>query len=109
MAAPGSIDGGDCVLLLPLAQALWRAKAWTGATPVYRALLVAILDGAYSPPYCHGARYWASLEALAQRFTGLMPLEPPEAFEARIPMQTSASRASGRTWDRAGADAADPT
>jgi hypothetical protein len=87
VAAPGSIRGGDYGTLVPLAQALESEGLWTGATAVYRALLVAILDRAYSPAYVHGARYWAKLEALAQRCAGLMPLESPEAFEGRIRLQ----------------------
>ena len=87
VAASGSIRGSDYGTLVPLARALESEGLWTGATAVYRALLVAILDRAYAPAYSHGARYWARLEALAQRCTGLMPLESPEAFEARIRMQ----------------------
>ena len=87
VAAPGSIRGGDYGTLVPLAAALETKGLWTGATAVYRALLVAILDRAYSPAYADGAGYWAKLEALAQRCTGLMPLEPPETFEARIRIQ----------------------
>ena len=87
VAAPGSINGSDYGTLVPLAAALESKGLWTGATAVYRALLVAILDRGYSPAYAHGARYWAKLEALAQRCNGLMPLERPEAFEARIRMQ----------------------
>lgn len=86
-AAPGNIRGGDYGTLVPLARALKGERLWTGATAVYRALLVAIVDRAYSPAHAHGARYWARLEALAQQCTGLMPLESPEAFEARIRMQ----------------------
>ena len=58
-----------------------------GATAIYRALLVAILDKVYSPAYRHGARYWSRLQAMAEKCAGLTPLEPPEAFEARIRTQ----------------------
>ena len=87
LAKPGSIDGGHYGTLVPLATALEDKALWTGATAVYRALLVAILDKAYSPAYRHGARYWLRLQALAQKCSGLMPLESPEAFEARIRLQ----------------------
>ena len=87
VAAPGSINGSNYGTLVPLAATLESKGLWTGATAVYRALLVAILDRAYSPAYAHGARYWAKLEALTQQCTGLMPLERPESFEARIRMQ----------------------
>lgn len=84
---PGRIDGGDYGTLVPLAAALDEKGLWTGATAIYRALLVAILDKAYSPAYRHGARYWSRLQALAEKCAGLMPLESPEAFEARIRTQ----------------------
>ena len=83
-AAPGAINGGNYGQLVPLAETLEHKGLWTGATAVYRALLVAILDRAYSPAYRHGAKYWARLQALALKCTGLMPLEPPDEFEARM-------------------------
>lgn len=87
LANPGRIDGGDYGTLVPLAAALEDKGLWAGATAVYRALLVAILDKAYSPAYRHGARYWSRLRAMADKSTGPMPLESPEAFEARIRAQ----------------------
>ena len=89
-AAPGAINGSDYGTLVPLAAALEKSGLSSAATAVYRALLVAILDRAYAPAYRHGARYWAQLQALAQNSTGPMPLgplEPHEAFEARIRLQ----------------------
>lgn len=86
-AAPGAIKGGDYGTLVPLAETLEHKGLWTGATAVYRALLVAILDRAYSPAYRHGARYWARLQALALKCSGLMPLEPANEFEGRIRAQ----------------------
>ena len=110
MAAPGSIRGGDYGTLVPLAAALESKGLWTGATALYRALLVDILDRAYSPAYAHGARYWAKLEALAQECTGLMPLEAPEAFEARMRMQHKRKTSFWAHVGRArGADADDST
>jgi hypothetical protein len=84
---PGAIQGRDYGTLVPLAEALERKRLWTGATAVYRALLVAILDRAYAPAYHHAARYWARLAALAPNFTGPRHLESPELFEAGIRAQ----------------------
>ena len=84
---PGAIQGRDYGTLVPLAAALERKGLWTGATVVYRALLVAILDRAYAPAYHHAARYWARLAAMAPNFTGPRHLESPEEFEAGIRTQ----------------------
>jgi len=73
--------------LVPLAAALENAGLWAGATAVYRALLVAIPDKAYTPTYRHGAKYWGRLQALAQNGSGPIPLEPSEQFEATIRVQ----------------------
>ena len=83
----GAIEGRDYGSLVPLAEALERKGLWTGATVVYRALLVAILDRAYAPAYHHATRYWARLAALAPNFTGPKHLESPEIFEAGIRTQ----------------------
>lgn len=87
VAAPQRIRGGDYAALVPLAAQLEARECWTGATVVYRALLEAILERAYTPAYRHGARYWSRLQALAQKCAGLLPLETPEVFEARIRQQ----------------------
>ncbi len=79
---PGAIQGRDYGTLVPLAQALERKGLWTGATVVYRALLVAILDRAYAPAYHHAARYWARLAALAPNCTVLSHLESPDLLSA---------------------------
>ena len=84
---PAAIQGRDYGTLVPLAEALERKGLWTGATVVYRALLVAILDRAYAPAYRHAARYWARLAALAPNYTGPRHLESPGEFEARIRAQ----------------------
>ncbi len=84
---PAAIQGRDYGTLVPLAEALERKGLWTGATLVYRALLVAILDRAYAPAYHHAAKYWARLAALAPICTGPRHLESPEVFEARIRAQ----------------------
>ena len=84
---PAAIRGNDYGTLLPLVEALERKGLWTGATAVYRALLVAILDRAYAPAYRHAARYWARLAALTPHYSGPRLLESPEEFEARIRAQ----------------------
>ena len=86
-SAPGAIEGGNYRTLVSLAEALEHKGLWTGATVVYRALLVAISGRAYAPAYRHGAEYWARLQALALKCTWLMPLEPPDEFEARMRVQ----------------------
>ena len=87
IAALDRIPGSDYGTLVPLAGQLEAQGRWIAATAVYRALLVAILERAYTPAYRHGARYWARLQALASKGVGLMPLEPAEAFETRIRLQ----------------------
>lgn len=86
IAAPDRIAGNDYATLVPLAEVLEKRGLCAGATAVYRALLVAILERGYTPAYRHGARYWTRLQTLALGCAG-MPLEPAEAFEARIRMQ----------------------
>jgi hypothetical protein len=81
---PGAIHGRDYGTLVPLAQALETKGLWMGATVVYRALLIGILNRAYAPAYHHAARYWARLAALAPNFTGPRHLESPGVFEAGI-------------------------
>lgn len=81
---PSAIKGGDYGTLVPLANALERKELRTGATVVYRALMVAILDRAYAPAYHHAASYWAKLAVLAPHFGGLTHVESPGEFEASI-------------------------
>jgi hypothetical protein len=82
-----AIQGRDYGTLVPLAEALERKGLWTGATVVYRALLIAILDRAYAPAYHHAAKYWARLAALAPNCAGPKDLESSGEFEARIRAQ----------------------
>jgi hypothetical protein len=84
---PSAIKGGDYGTLLPLANALERKELWTGATLIYRALMVAILDRAYAPAYHHAASYWAKLAALAPDFGGPTHVESPGQFDAKIRVQ----------------------
>jgi hypothetical protein len=78
------IDGDDYERLVPLAETLEGRDLWVGATAVYRALLTAILARAYSPAYRHAARYWARLQAIAQRAQSLAPLSSRAMFEAEV-------------------------
>jgi hypothetical protein len=86
-AIPPPSRGRDYATLVPLAEALERKQLWIGATVVYRALLVAILDRAYASAYHHAARYWARLGALAPNFAEARQLKSPGEFEARIRAQ----------------------
>jgi hypothetical protein len=88
--APTAVQGRDYGTLVPLAKTLEDKKLWAGATVVYRALMVAILDRAYAPAYHHAASYWARLAVLAvlaAHCVGPSPLEMPEVFDARIRTQ----------------------
>lgn len=67
-----------------LVEALEARELWVGATAVYRALLAQILARAYSPEYRHAARYWARLQAIAQRASSLAPLSSRAMFEAQV-------------------------
>ena len=87
MRDPAAVQGRDHGTLVPLAEALERKGLWAGATVVYRALLVAILDRAYAPAYHHAARYWARLAALAPNYTEPTQLDSLGEFEARIRAQ----------------------
>ncbi len=81
---PAEIQGRNYGTLVPLAEALELKGLWTGATVVYRALLLAILERGYAPAYHHAARYRARLAALASHCTGSRQLETPGEFEAGI-------------------------
>ena len=87
VSAQAALEGRDYGTLVSLAEALERRDLWKGATAVYRALLTSILDRGYSPAYRHAAKYWAKLQALSLKASGLMPLEPPDAFEGRLRAQ----------------------
>ena len=86
-SAHGAIEGRNYGTLVPLAEALEHEGLWAGATVVYRALLVAILDRGYAPAYRHGAKYWVRLQGLAQQCAGLMSLESSDEFGARLRVQ----------------------
>jgi hypothetical protein len=87
VAAPARIPGSDYGALLPLVAQLENKERSMGATVVYRALLVAILDRAYAPAYPHAARYWGKLQQLAQTTAIATSIEAAESFEARIRLQ----------------------
>jgi tetratricopeptide (TPR) repeat protein len=81
---PGGIDGGAYGSLVPLAKALRNHDCPRGETVIYRALLNGILDRAYARAYGHAARYWARLREIANSGVDLLPLSPPDAFDAEI-------------------------
>ena len=87
VAAPDRISGRDYETLLPLVAELERRDRAVGATVVYRALLVAILDRAYAPAYPHAARYWGRLQQLAQTTAIATSIEAAESFDTRIRLQ----------------------
>ncbi|MFY7866448.1 DUF6880 family protein [Roseateles sp.] len=84
LANPAGIDGGAYGSLVPLAKALRGHDCPRGETVIYRALLNGILDRAYARAYGHAARYWARLREIANSGVDLLPLSPPDAFEAEI-------------------------
>lgn len=73
-----AIDGADYLALPPLAKALAEQGRRKGATAIYRALLLSILERANARAYGHAARYLESLELLASK--DLAPLLPHEEF-----------------------------
>lgn len=84
VAKAGHIDGGDHARLVPLAEALEARELWVGAAAVYRALIAHILARAYTPAYRHAARYWARLQAIADRAPSIAPLSSQAMFEAQV-------------------------
>lgn len=77
-----AIDGADYVALPPLAKTLVEQGRRKGATAVYRALLLNILERANARAYGHAARYLESLALLASENLG--PLPPHEDFLAHL-------------------------
>lgn len=86
------LDGRCYELLVPLARKLEAHQLWTGATAVYRALLLDILSRGQSQAYRHAARYWAKLQAIAQLTPSLEPLCSHARFVAEV------RRDHGRKW-----------
>ncbi|WP_422014621.1 DUF6880 family protein [Roseateles sp.] len=77
-----AIDGADYVALRPLATALAEQGSRKGATAIYRALLLNILERANARAYGHAARYLQSLELLGSE--DLAPLQPHGNFVAHL-------------------------
>ena len=84
VASTGRIDGNDYGRLVPLAEALGEHGLSRGEALVYRALLQAILDRAYTRAYGHAARYWRRLSEIADSGVELLPLTPHDDFAAQI-------------------------
>lgn len=59
------LNGGLYTNLLPVAAALEKHGFVTGTTLIYRALLLSILEKAYTKAYSHGVRYLKKLDRLA--------------------------------------------
>lgn len=74
----GAIDGADYLALPPLAKQLAEQGRRKGATAIYRALLLSILERANARAYGHAARYLESLALLAKE--DLAPLLSHEDF-----------------------------
>jgi hypothetical protein len=87
LAHADKLDGRRYDTLRALAEAFEARECWAGATAVYRALMLAILERAYTPAYGHAARYWQRLRELAARCADPSPLAVPAAFEAVVRQQ----------------------
>ncbi len=59
------LDGGHYYYLLPLAEAMERARYWLPAVLCYRALIDSILQRAVSKYYHHGVKYLRQLDNIA--------------------------------------------
>ena len=84
MASPTKVRDSNYMALAPMAQTLEARGRWSGATVVYRALLLDILERGYTPAYRYAAKYWKRLDELASRGAQWTGIETPEAFEAGV-------------------------
>jgi hypothetical protein len=84
LARAEQLDGRRYDALRPLAKALEERACWAGATAVYRALMLAILERAYTPAYRHAAKDWQRLRELAELCPDPAPLVSPAEFEAAV-------------------------
>lgn len=84
VAEHGRIDGNDYGRLVPLAKALRAQECSRGEAVVCRALLMGILDRAYTRANGHASRYWGRLAEIAGSGADLLPLPAHEDFEAEI-------------------------
>jgi hypothetical protein len=84
LARADQLDGRRYDALRSLAKALEDRACWAGATAVYRALMLAILERAYTPAYRHAAKDWQRLRELAELCPDPAPLVAPAEFEAAV-------------------------
>ena len=73
-----AINGADYFALPPLAKTLAERGRLKGATAIYRALLLNILERAYSPAYRHAARHLERLQLMSS--ADLAPLPSHDDF-----------------------------
>lgn len=78
------LDGRRYDTLRALAEAFEARGCPAGAIAAYRALMLAILERAYTPAYGHAARYWRMLGELAAAGADLAPLPSTAAFETEV-------------------------
>jgi hypothetical protein len=84
LARADRLDGRRYDALRSLAKVLEERACWASATAVYRALLLAILERAYTPAYRHAAKDWHRLRELAELCPDPSPLMSPAEFEAAV-------------------------
>lgn len=77
-----AIDGADYYALPPLAKMLAERGRYKGATAIYRALLLSILERANARAYGHAARYLERLQLMSA--ANLAPLPSNEDFLAQL-------------------------
>ncbi|WP_022981332.1 DUF6880 family protein [Ideonella sp. B508-1] len=77
-----AINGADYFALPSLAKTLAERGWFKGATAIYRALLLNILERAYSPAYRHAARHLERLQLMSS--ADLAPLPSHDDFLAQL-------------------------
>ncbi|MDR7299499.1 Arc/MetJ-type ribon-helix-helix transcriptional regulator [Pelomonas aquatica] len=98
VAKAAAIDGADYVSLPPLATTLAERGRLKGATAIYRALLLSILERANARAYGHAARHLERLQLMSA--ADLTPLPPHEEFLAQLRSQHGRKTAF---WSQVGA------
>jgi hypothetical protein len=84
LLAASNVNGDMYGSLLPMAKLLVEQNFPRGASVVYRALLICILERGYAKAYGHAASYWRTLKQINAGADSLAPLISQEAFEAGI-------------------------
>ncbi|MDD4095883.1 MAG: hypothetical protein PHP22_06550 [Oscillospiraceae bacterium] len=78
------IYGDDYYQWLPIAKEMEQTGFYTGATLIYRALLLAILEKANYNAYGHGARYLKKLDSLAEQIGDWKSAAEHRLFKEKI-------------------------